>query len=227
MSANRTPRTRPSRRLVTGLAATALLAGACGSSGAEQSSGVASLQDGDTVEEADSAAVPGDDLATAEDAALAFSACMRAEGLDFPDIGVDADGNPEIRDAFQAAGVDPGSPEFRDAMATCGELLADAGFGGGRGARADDPARQDAFVAYSGCLRDEGLDVGDLVPGGGAAAGAEDGPQRGQGRGSGDRIANLARALGVDPDDPAVAAGLEACAPILDDALGQGPGAAD
>ncbi len=218
----------PSRHLpsvVTGLAVLALVAGACASSGAEASTSVASLGETPAADVSDATSADTDDLATAEDAALAFSACMRDEGLDFPDIGVDANGNPDIRDAFESAGLNPGNDEFRSAMETCGELLAGAGFGGGRGAGGDDTELQDAFVAFSECLRDEGLDVGDFQPGGGGAGGGgEDGPQRGQGGGSGNPGDRLAQALGIDPDDPQVAAALEVCQPMLTDALGDRPG---
>ena len=56
------------------------------------------------------------------------------------------------------------------------------------------------------CLRDEGLDVGDvdLAAGGLAGAGA-----------NADRSEFIAGLYGVDADDPAVTAALEACDSIL------------
>jgi hypothetical protein len=175
----------------------------------------------------------------ADEAALAFSQCMRDEGLDFPDIGVDANGNPAIRDAFAASGIDPQSQEFRDGIGACREILAGAGFGGRGGGRADDPEIQDALVEYSECLRDQGLDVGDVQLGGNgqnggangnngdAAAGGEDAPPRGQGRGRfGDPSERIAENLGLDADDPEVAGALQTCGPILETALSSfGPNA--
>lgn len=222
-----------------------LLAACGGGSGETSAEAVATLEDGtsdlgdadETATAADTGNGAGETL-EADEAALAFSACMRDEGLDFPDIGVDAEGNPQLRDAFGEAGLDPRSEEFQAAREVCGELLQGAGFGGGRQQAGDNPEVQDAFVEYSECLRDEGLDVGDLQLGGnggpgnanGAGAGNAngaadgDGPQRGQGQGRGgfaNRTERLANQLGLDAEDPQVIAATEACGPILDNALGQ------
>lgn len=238
------------------IAALALVAAACGSNSSDVASGVASLEDVAAAEDESATdnnaetQATGDATLEADEAALQFSQCMRDEGLDFPDIGVDAEGNPDIRDAFQNSGTQPGSPEFREAMDSCGELLDGIGFGGRRAGLADNTELQDALVAYSDCLRDEGLDVGDLQLGGPQAgaqgagqAGAQDSagqdgagqdsaddtPQPGQGRrqgGFGDPSARIAQALDLDPEDPEVAAALDTCAPVLDTALSQfGPGA--
>jgi hypothetical protein len=225
------------------IAALALIAAACGSSSSDTASGVASLEDVAAAEEESATGdstdtqAAGDGTLEADEAALQFSQCMRDEGLDFPDIGVDAEGNPDIRDAFQNSGTQPGSPEFREAMDTCGELLDGVSFGGRRAGLADNTELQDALIAYSDCLRDEGLDVGDFQLGAGQARaqdgaaqdGAGDTPQRGQGRrqgGFGDPNARIAQALDLDPEDPEVAAALDTCAPVLETALSQfGPGA--
>jgi hypothetical protein len=203
----------------------------CGGADSVDSSGIASLEDVAGAVESDGVD-NGDSALEADEVALEFSQCMRDEGLDFDDIGLDADGNPDLRSSFQDAGIDPRSDEFRAAMTACGDILQSGGFGGGRARLTDDPEVQDALVAYSECLRDEGLDVGDLQlggpPGGGAGAGdggAEAGPQGGQGQGQGgfgNRQNRIAAQLGVDADDPTVAAALEVCAPILENTVGQG-----
>jgi hypothetical protein len=223
----------------------ALLATACGG-GSGTSAGVASLEDVAGAESTDAGGAAEDESLSPDEAALAFSQCMRDEGLDFPDIGVNAEGVPDIGDAFQSSGVDRGSDEFRDAIQTCAENLEGIGFGGGgRGAFLDNPEIQDAFVEFSECIREQGFDVGDLQLGGGPGAGGpgaggppnagEDGPQPGQGQrqgGFGDRSGRIASALGLDPDDPDVVAAVDECNPILETALGgfaqgagRGPGA--
>ncbi len=224
--------------LIALLAALSLLGAACGSDSDGVSLAIASLEDAAGANLADEPTVE-DDLSP-EDAALAFSECIRGEGIDFPDIGVDASGNPDLRNAFQDAAVDPRSQEFQDASEVCFPLLDGVGFGGGgRAALGDNPELQDAFVAFSDCIRSEGFDVGDLSLGGGPGAGGQDGdtppadgegPQRGQGQGQGgfgDRNARFAQNLGLDASDPAVAAALDVCAPIIDaafSAVGVGPG---
>jgi len=216
----------------------ALMATACGTNSEGETIGVASLEDTASAEIATDPEPEGE--STPELAILEFSQCMRDEDLDFPDIGVDANGNPDIRDAFANADIQPGSPEFQDAVAACSEILQDAGFGGGRrAALADNTELQDALVELSACIRDQGYDVGDLTFGGGPAPGGAPGgdasgdpPERGAGRGQadfGDRSARLAQGLGLDIDDPDVAAAIDECEPILDAALsglglGQGPG---
>ncbi len=218
------------------LVSLALLATACGGSDGSSTTGVASLEDVAAAEVLDPTA--GEDNATlsADEAALQFSQCMRDEGLDFPDIGVDAEGNPNIGAAFSAAGIEPRSEEFQDAIGICGDTLAGAGFGGGRPrGLADNVEIQDALVEFSGCLRDEGLDVGDLQLGGPPEAPEEgqdssgDTPEdRGARRqqGFGDRGGRIANALGLDAEDPDTAAALEKCNPILDTAFANfGPGA--
>ncbi len=210
----------------------ALAAAACGTNSEGETVGVASLEDsagaaatGDTDAEPES---------TPEEAALEFSQCMRDEGLDFPDIGIDSDGNPDIRDAFESSGVQPGSGDFRTAIETCGEILASIGFGGGqRAALGDNTELQDAFVEFSACIRDQGYDVGDITfgarPGaGGDASGDGVPPERGEGGtrgGFGDPNTRFADQLGLDIDDPEVAAAFDECGPIIETAfsgLGRG-----
>lgn len=104
------------------------------------------------------------------------------------------------------------------------------------------------FAAYTACLRDEGLDVPDVDLGGGPGrSGGADGsmPDRSFPDGSfpdgsfpsgssrdgstpdgsvpggfgGDGSGRIVEMLGLDADDPAVAAALEACASALDTAM--------
>ncbi len=223
----------PRRSIALLVTILALVAASCGTNSEGETIGVASLEDSAGAVADDTDAEPD---ATPEEAALEFSQCMRDEGLDFPDIGVDSNGNPDIREAFEGSGVQPGSGDFRDAMNSCGEILASTGFGGGqRAALADNTELQDSFVEFSACIRDEGYDVGDLTFGAGTGPGGEapDGeaaPERGEGEtrtGFGDRDARFADQMGLDIEDPDVAAAFDECGPIIDNAfsgigLGQG-----
>lgn len=208
----------------------ALALAACGSSESAGTDGVATLESADSSVSADGTDTAAEGDLSAEEAALAFSECMRDEGVDFPDIGVDADGNIQLRESF--AELDPTSADFRTANETCQPLLADAGFGaGGRAAIGENVEIQDALVEFSDCIRDEGFDVGDLTLGGpGAGAGAPaagdgdaaDGEARGAGQrqgGFGDPSERLATQLGLDVEDPDVSAAIESCSPILDTAF--------
>lgn len=212
-------------RITAALTCVVLITAGCGGDGeAESAAGVATLEEVAT-DDAGAGAEDGTEPA-ADEAALEFSACMRDQGLDFPDIGVDAEGNPDLRDAFLSSGVTPGSDEFRAGMAACGEILEGAGFGGGgRAALTENPEITDAFVEFSDCVRDAGYDVGDLALGapGGQGQGQGDGEgQRGQGQGQGgfgDRNERIAEQLGLDYEDPAVAETIDGCMPIIDTAL--------
>jgi len=231
------------RRRVFGaaLAAVSLLAlAACGgSSEAADTAEVASLAT-DSESTSDSPE-PAADEASADEAALEFSQCLRDEGLDVADIGVDAQGNIDVRSALRD--VDPGTEGFREALDACREILEGVGFGGGRGALADNTEIADAMLEFSDCVRSAGFeDVSDLTLGGpGQGAGtpdvdgapAGDAPPEG-GRGSreggfGDRSTLFAERMGLDPNDPEVVATMDTCMPIVDQAfsdagVGQPPG---
>jgi len=221
----------------------ALFGAACGGPAPEiDSNAVASTADLATTDSAEGApekavgeTADATELAP-DEAVLEFSQCMRDEGLDFPDIALDAESNLSVGQAIREAGADRGNEDFGNAMDVCNVILEGIGFGGGgRGQLVDNPEVQDAFVAYSECLRDEGLDVGDLQLGGGQGrqpqdGGAADGaqanderPERGEGQGQGgfaDRRGRIADQLDLDAEDPQVDAAMETCQPILDDALG-------
>lgn len=215
---------------------------ACGGGSEESSAEVASLQGAvDAGGDAADAAVRTEaapDLAP-DEAALEFSQCMRDQGIDFPDLSIDADGNIELREAFQT--IDRQADGFREANEVCQEFLQQAGFGGGRRAATESPELQDALLEFSQCVRDAGYDVGDLTlggPGGGQGAGAGaaagqgnqggDGDAAGEGgqgqggrrqQGFGNRSANFANQLGLDAEDPAVQETIDGCMPLIDEAF--------
>ena len=225
-----------SRWLLTVPALAALTLSACGgttsatdaSSDAASANEVASLDDTEVVPDAQDATSTLD----ADEAALEFSACLREQGLDVPDIGVDADGNVDVRDALDA--IDRSDGSFRDAMDSCADILADIGFGGGArggGGLGDNVEIQDALVELTDCMRDQGFDEATELtlgqPGGGQDGdGAGQPPadgQRGQGErqgpGQGGQTTRFITQMGLDPEDPAVVAAMEVCAPILNEAF--------
>ncbi len=238
---------RPSIVIAALAASAALALSACGSGGsADVGSGneLATLE-GDASAGTTAPSVPE---MSSDEAALALSQCLRDEGLDVADIGLDADGNIDLRGALGELG--PGDESFRTAMDSCRDILDGIGFGGGRGAGAlaDNSQIQDAFLAFSECIRSNGFeDIPDLTFGEGrpgADGTAGDGPPAdgsvpdGAGRGApqggfGDRSSGFAERLGLDPEDPTVIAALDTCTPIIDQAFtdagvgqpGQAPGA--
>jgi hypothetical protein len=218
------------------MALTALLATGC-SSGTDEP-GIAQLDNTDT---ATSTAEAGSE--SSEEQALAFAQCMRDNGVDFPDPTVDADGNPSFEGAFgrsEEGGFDPEDTSFQDAIAACSDLMEGMVMGPG-GGDFDSGAINEALYAYTQCLRDEGLDVGDITLSGmmggmGGPSGADEpadageapaladgeqpeGPPEGVRGGGGDPSDRFAEQLGQDADDPAWIAANEVCQPVLEDAI--------
>ncbi len=218
-------------RAAVAIAGVAALAG-CGASG---DAGIAHLANADNPTATTNASTQN-----AEEQALAFAQCMRDNGVDFPDPTVDANGNPSFEGAFQRSqdgGFNPGDTSFRDAMTACGDLMTGFSFGGGpRGGAFDSTAMQDAMLQYTQCLRDQGLDVGDITfdgpglrgegtgPGGSdvAPTAAPDGgaaPAAGQFQGGGDPTDRFAEILGQDANDPAWIAANDVCGSVIQDAM--------
>lgn len=151
-----------------------------------------------------------------EERLLEFAACMRDNGVEFPDPIVEADGTisfglrPGAGGASQSAenlqriGRDPDLPAAREA---CGGLLEGLAFGRGSQDFAEAQAeRADRLLEFAQCLRDNGVDVGDpdtsgFGPGGGGGA---------------------ARPFGdLDFDDPDVSNAMDICAEQVSIAPGQ------
>lgn len=79
---------------------------------------------------------------------LAFSECMRSHGVpDFPDPG--AGGGLSIG----GTGINPFSPSFKAAQASCGKLLP----GGGPGSRQATEQQKEQLLAVSECMRSHGV----------------------------------------------------------------------
>lgn len=90
---------------------------------------------------------------------LAFTQCMRDNGIDLPDPDPDT-GLPKL----EGDDVDPSNPTFQKAMAACESLQPE---GGVRGEGAIGQEELDKFQAYAECMRQNGLpDFPDPQPGG-------------------------------------------------------------
>jgi hypothetical protein len=90
-----------------------------------------------------------------EQATLEFTACMRDQGIDTPDIRLDAQGRPVLDGLIES--VDTTSGAFRAALAECASILTRAGALDLR----TDPELQavivDQLQEFSECARREGL----------------------------------------------------------------------
>lgn len=134
--------------LLLALALAALLPAACGDDD-EPEEEVASLSGEDGGE-------AGDRRQGIEDALLDFTQCLRDEGVDVPDVQLDASGAPIIRPE-DVAGIDLESPEVQAAADACLPILTDAG----AFSFADDPELQallqDSLREFAVCMREEGI----------------------------------------------------------------------
>ena len=191
------------------LVALAVFLAACGGAAADTGDGVASLEGSATT-----TTVPAQ-TTDPEAAAIAFTECMREQGVEMEDPTVDADGNvipgrptelpePEMGEDGEPGDVEAGeaSEEVRAAFEECGDLLEGTAFGF---TPEDQTELQDQLLQLAQCLRDQGLEVADpdlSNPGDGPG---EEGP------------------FGIDFQDPEVQAAMEQCQEFLPNfAGGQG-----
>ena len=187
----------------------ALVLSACSGAVADSGGGVVSLDDSTTPE-----AAAETETLTNEEAAIAFTECMREDGVEMEDPTVDAEGNvtPGRPTNLGEPGEEGPNPELREATQAafeeCGDLLGGTAFGFNR---VDQTELQDQLIELAACLRDQGIDVADpdLSQLGPRADGA------GAGEGAGP--------FGIDFQDPEVEAALETCAEFVPN-LGRGAG---
>lgn len=172
---------------------------ACGSSDSPE---VANVAESETAEEESSTTEPSEDP---EEALLAYTQCMREEGIDLPDP--DFTPAPEGEEGggrfeFGLGGADPNDPDFQAAQEKCQPNLQAM-----RGSI--DPeereALEDAALEFARCMREKGFDVPDPEFSEGGGGGMLFGPD-----------ANL------DPEDPETRAAMDECRE--DAGLGNGPG---
>ncbi|MCH7586379.1 MAG: hypothetical protein IH941_14705 [Acidobacteria bacterium] len=195
-------------RILIALPALALVAVACG--GAESAVGVASLDDSTTTT-VPAEAADGDGAVGVEEAALAFTECLREEGLDVEDPDFDGEGGlnfsfgEEFRGGPGEGGAGGGpSEEFQAALEVCRELLEGLGQ---RFERPDITEIEDNLLAFAECMRDNGVDMADPDLSGGGAGGP-----------------GGAFFFDFDVNDPAVETALEFCQSELAFGRPGGPG---
>jgi hypothetical protein len=95
----------------------------------------------------------GDSQTDRTDAALAYTSCMRDQGIDMPDP--QADGNMVLK---ADSGIDPNSEEFKAAQEECGDIMDDAMSKGGP---QDNEEVQDQMLDFAACMRGQGIDFPD------------------------------------------------------------------
>jgi hypothetical protein len=92
---------------------------------------------------------------TPDEAVARFVSCMSEQGIDLPEVEVDAQGRPVLGDVL--GDVDTGTVEFRGAIATCSSILTQAGVLDLSG----DPELQAVVVeqlaSFAECMRSEGI----------------------------------------------------------------------
>lgn len=179
---------------------------ACGSGGTTD--GVASLDGAATT-----TTTPTEGADTMEEAMLAFTECLREQGLDVEDPSFDGQGGFGIAIGGPGGG-EPGTrpdEDTRAAMDACAPLME-----GVRGQfEAIDPSEmEDQLLAFADCMRREGVDWPDpdLTAVGTPGEGSESVPRTGGPFG------------GVDISDPAVQAAMQACQSELGFGFGTGRG---
>jgi hypothetical protein len=185
------------KRTLIAVAALAVLVAACGGSGSDR---VASLED--TNLPASDGSGGGDE--SFEETVLAFSACMRENGVeDFVDPDFNADGSLNFTGEFRQNGA--AQETLRAAFEACQSHLEGIAFG--RGA-VDFTEIEDRLVEFASCMRDNGYDMPD-----------PDFSNFGRGGGGGPFGEDL------DPDDPGFQEALGACEDIFEGfRIGGGPG---
>jgi len=171
------------------LLAFGLLATACSS--ADSDSGVASLESETQAEQTEDTTI---DSISQEDAVMAFTVCLRDEGLDVDDPMVDDQGNlrpPRLRD------IESVDREVADAaFESCSVYLEDVTFGL---ESEDRTEREDDLLAFAACARDNGYDMPDPDFSG----------ERTPGQGGGGPFG------GLDREDPAFQTALAACSDVF------------
>jgi hypothetical protein len=94
--------------------------------------------------------------ASPDSQAVAYSACMRAQGVpDFPDPKVSTDGN-EVKVAVRVTPGITGNPHFKSAQQACGKLLPGGGPGEGPNHQIT-PSEQSRYLKAAACIRSHGV----------------------------------------------------------------------
>ncbi len=154
--------------MAAAILAVALVAGACGGTGEDSGSGVASIDGKSTSSKGGSGGSKKSTEADREKAALAFSRCMRANGVDMPDPG--ADGMMKINPDQEQ----PSQEAMQEAEKKCKkerEAL-QGSFG--------EPSKefQEKALQMARCVRSKGFDMPDPTPSKGGGTAVEFDPEK-------------------------------------------------
>jgi hypothetical protein len=175
--------------IISLLMAFGLFAAACSSD--DSASGVASL---DEESQSSSQEDAVDDSASQEEAVMAFTVCLRDEGLEVEDPTVDDQGNlrpPRLRD-LESVDREVAAAAFE----ACNSYLEDVTFGL---EDEDRTEREDELLAFAACARENGYDMPD----------PDFSTPRTPGQGGGGPFG------GIDRDDPAFQAALASCSDLF------------
>ncbi len=150
------------RRL--GSAAAVLVVGlaACGSGSSGDSKAVASLSKSSTASDATSTKPTKTSQADFRKQLLAYAACMRTNGVDFPDPQFDANGRPQFNrgSGGQNFGDLRNSPNFKAAQTACASKRPDFA-GQFQRTPAEQAAQRKTLLKYAKCMRTKGIDFPD------------------------------------------------------------------
>ena len=141
----------------------ALMASACSDSGGSPE--IASLETASANTPEDDSNGDVDPEAESEAAMLAFTQCLRDQGIDVDDPTIDADGNMqlppiniEVPDVVTDPEELPDMSEFEDMIAPCEEHLEGVV---STFSPADTTEIEDMLLAYAECMRENGVDMPD------------------------------------------------------------------
>ena len=181
------------KRLAATLLTLAVAASGCGSDG---DADIASLEASDTTS---AAATPSDLRLDSENALLAFTQCLREQGLDVDDPELDANGEFQFTMPIGEFMERMNSTESRAALEACQQYLIGVTqqFGG-----FDRTGMEDRLLAYAECMRENGYDMPDPD----LTGGFELNPEPGE----------APSAFGnIDAEDPAFQAANEVCESVF------------
>jgi len=145
------------RRWIVPAAVAVVLLAACG--GTRQGKGIATLEGAELAGTDEPAA--GAEIEV-EEALLAFTSCMREEGIEMPDPELDAAGHVKLVQLITRGGLAAAralDPEaVREAGEACRYHLEGVAI---QFARIDRSQLQDRLLEYAACMRDNGFDLPD------------------------------------------------------------------
>jgi hypothetical protein len=192
----------------------ALLLGACGSGSSGE--GLATLEGGGDPDTSSGEPAPSEGAGSevdVEEAMLAFTECLREEGLDVSDPEFDDRGNFRLRSLFtMGEEVDRADREtLRTGFEACAHLIEGVAQ---RFMDIDRTEIEDRLVEYAACMRENGYDMPD------PDLGFVGGP--GQGPGGGGEGAGGGPFGDIDPDDPDFRRANEVCLAVFGGTIGPG-----